>query len=275
REDLERVLLEGFFPLVESHERPIARPRTAFRQLGLPYAQDAAVTRHLAAFLARQAGALEDGAYAFARPTAILFNGGVFRSQLLQDRIVAVLDQWLASTGAEPVRVLEGADLDLAVARGAAYYGQVRQGGGIRIRGGTAMAYYIGVESSMPAVPGLPPPMQAVCVAPFGLEEGTRAALGEAEFGLVIGEPVRFRFFGSSVRRDDQAGDVLDRWTADEMQELQEIEAMLPSEGHGPGDIVTVQLQAGVTEMGTLELEAVEARGAQRWKVEFDTRAEA
>ena len=205
----------------------------------------------------------------------MLFNGGVFKSQLLQDRVVAVLDQWLLSTGAEPVRVLEGADLDLAVARGAAYYGQVRQGGGIRIRGGTAMAYYVGVESAMPAVPGVPPPLQAVCVAPFGLEEGTRAELPQAEFGLVTGEPVRFRFFGSSVRRDDRAGDILDRWTSDEMQELQEIEALLPSEHHGPGEIITVQLQAGVTEVGTLELEAVEREGAQRWKVEFDTRAEA
>jgi hypothetical protein len=86
---------------------------------------------------------------------------------------------------------------------------------------------------------------------------------------------VRFRFFGSSVRRDDRAGDVLDRWTGEEMHELQEIEAMLPSEGHGPGEIVTVQLQAGVTEVGTLELEAVERAGDQRWKVELDTRAEA
>jgi molecular chaperone DnaK (HSP70) len=275
RADLERVLLEGFFPLVEADARPVARARGALTQLGLPYAQDAAVTRHLAAFLARQAGALEDGAYPFARPTAVLFNGGVFKSQLLQDRIVAVLDQWLLSTGAEPVRVLEGADLDLAVARGAAYYGHVRNGGGIRIRGGTAMAYYVGVESAMPAVPGLPPPMQAVCVAPFGLEEGTRAELPDAEFGLVTGEPVRFRFFGSSVRRDDRAGDILDRWTREEMQELQEIEALLPSESHAPGEIITVQLQAGVTEVGTLELEAVEREGAQRWKVEFDTRAEA
>jgi molecular chaperone DnaK (HSP70) len=275
RDDLERILLDGFFPPVESDARPLSRARAALTQLGLPYAQDAAVTRHLAAFLARQAGALEDGAYAFARPTAVLFNGGVFKSQLLQDRIVGVLDQWLASTGAEPVRVLQGADLDLAVARGAAYYGQVRQGGGIRIRGGTAMAYYVGVESAMPAVPGLPPPLQAVCVAPFGLEEGTRADLPAAEFGLVTGEPVRFRFFGSSVRRDDRAGDVLDRWTSDEMQELQEIEALLPSERHSPGEIITVQLQAGVTEVGTLEVEAVEREGAQRWKVEFDTRAEA
>jgi molecular chaperone DnaK (HSP70) len=275
RGDLERVLLDGFFPPVEADARPLTRARSALTQLGLPYAQDAAITRHLAAFLARQAGAVDDGQFPFARPTAVLFNGGVFKSPLLQDRIIGVLNQWLASVDSEPVRVLLGADLDLAVARGAAYYGHVRTGAGIRIRGGTAMAYYIGVESAMPAVPGLPPPIQALCVAPFGLEEGTRAELPQAEFGLVVGEPVRFRFFGSTVRRDDRAGDVLERWTSDEMHELQEIEAMLPSEGHGPGEIVTVQLQAGVTEVGTLELEAVERAGDQRWKVELDTRAEA
>src|SRR5690606_9446485 len=136
-------------------------------------------------------------------------NGGVFKSALLQERIVRVLDRWLSASGTEPVRVLPGADLDLAVARGAAYYGYVRAGGGIRIRGGSAMAYYVGVESAMPAVPGMPPPLSALCLAPFGLEEGTRADMPEAEFGLVIGEPVRFRFFGSSVRRDDRAGEVL------------------------------------------------------------------
>ncbi|HEX5660217.1 MAG TPA: Hsp70 family protein [Polyangiales bacterium] len=273
REDLQRVLLDGFFPPVEVHDKPQSRARSALTRVGLPYAQDAAITRHLAAFLTRQAGL--DEASTFARPTAVLFNGGVFKSPLLQERILNVLDHWLTSVGSEPVRVLQGADLDLAVARGAAYYGHVRNGGGIRIRGGTAMAYYIGVESAMPAVPGMPPPMQALCVAPFGLEEGTRAELPASEFGLVVGEPVRFRFFGSSVRRDDLAGDVLDRWSDDEMHELQEIEAMLPSEGHGAGEIVTVQLQAGVTEVGTLELEAVESAGAQRWKVELDTRADA
>ncbi|MET0339662.1 MAG: Hsp70 family protein [Polyangiales bacterium] len=274
RDDLERVLLEGFFPEVESDARPIGRARGALTTLGLPYAQDAAVTRHLAAFLARQAGALEGGAHAFARPTAVLFNGGVFKSQLLQDRIVGVLNRWLAQAGGQPARVLAGADLDLAVARGAAYYGYVRQGAGIRIRGGTAMSYYVGVESALPAVPGQPPPLSAVCVAPFGLEEGTRAALPPAEFGLVVGEPVRFRFFGSTTRRDDQPGHTLERWTADELAELQEIEAQLPAEGRGPGEIVTVQLQAGVTEVGTLEVEAVERAGSQRWKVELDTRAE-
>ncbi len=272
RADLERLLLEGFFPQVEATARPLTRPRAGLTQLGLPYAHDAAITRHLAAFLARQAGALGHSDSAFARPTAVLFNGGVFKSQLLQDRMLTVLNAWLSAAGADDARVLSGADLDLAVARGAAYYGYVRQGGGIRIRGGSAMAYYVGVESALPAVPGLPPPMQALCVAPFGLEEGSHADMSRVDLGLVVGEPVRFRFFGSSVRRDDRAGDVLDRWTGDEMSELQEIEVTLPAEGHTPGEAVTVRLQAGITEVGTLELEAVAQRGDARWKVQLDTR---
>jgi molecular chaperone DnaK (HSP70) len=273
REALNQLLLDGFFPEVESSARPLTRARGALTQLGLPYAQDAGITRHLAAFLGRQAGAVGQADHAFAHPTALLFNGGVFKSQLLQTRVVSALDHWLTTAGSPPVRVLEGADLDQAVARGAAYYGYVRKGSGIRIRGGSAKAYYVGVESAMPAVPGLPPPLSALCVAPFGLEEGTHAEMPSAEFGLVIGEPVRFRFFGSSVRRDDRAGDILDRFSGEELVELPEVEALLPADGHTPGEVVTVQLQAGITEVGTLELEAVSRAGSHRWKVELDTRA--
>jgi hypothetical protein len=124
----------------------------------------------------------------------------------------------------------------------------------------------------MPAVPGMPPPMNALCVAPFGLEEGTRAAMPEAELGLVVGEPVRFRFFGSSVRRDDAPWLLLDRIVDDELTPLSDIEVTLPSDGKEAGEIVTVRLQAGITEVGTLEVEAVEKQGAGRWKVELDTR---
>jgi molecular chaperone DnaK (HSP70) len=272
RADLERIVLEGFFPIVEAGSRPIARPRVGLTQLGLPYAQDAAVTRHLAAFLSRQAAAMGDEGHGFARPSALLFNGGVFRSELLRERVRAVLDGWLAQVGAQPARVLTGTDLDLAVARGAAYYGHVRQGHGIRIRGGTAMAFYVGIESAMPAVPGLPPPLSALCVAPFGLEEGSNADMPDLELGLVVGEPVRFRFFGSSVRRDDRAGLLLEHFTQDELQALQDIEVSLPAEGHAPGDVVIVRLQAGVSEVGTLQLQAVARETGARWNVEFDTR---
>ncbi|AWI81421.1 nucleotide-binding protein [Parazoarcus communis] len=284
RSELDAVLLNGFFPQVSVSEHPQVRARAALTQLGLPYAQDAAITRHLAAFLTRQreaTAALEgfDTAQphdaSFLHPTAVLFNGGVLKSGLLADRLLATLESWLTAEGAPPARLLGGADLDLAVARGAAYYGYVRRGRGVRIRGGTARAYYVAVESSMPAVPGMEPPIEALCLAPFGMEEGTEAALPAQEFGLVVGEPVRFRFFGSSVRRTDQVGTLLDMWSVDELQELDEIEATLPAEGRAAGEIVRVRLHARVTEAGTLELEALPVDGEQRWKVEFEVRAEA
>jgi hypothetical protein len=280
RDEVKTFILDGFFPAVDAAARPATRTRVGLTQLGLPYAQDAGVTRHLAAFLARQlsataelqgyAGAFDTGA-TFLHPTAVLFNGGVFKSDLLADRVMATLNGWLVAEGAAPARLLAGADLDLAVARGAAYYSYVRRGAGVRIRGGTARSFYVAVESAMPAIPGLEPPIQALCVAPFGMEEGSEIELPAQQFGLVVGEPVHFRFFGSSVRRQDGIGTMLDSWAPDELQELNEIQATLASDGRRPGDVVQVKLHALATESGTLELAAVAADGG-RWKVEFDVR---
>ena len=285
RAEVLAMLVEGFFPQVAVTDKPHTRARAALTQLGLPYAQDAAVTRHLAAFLARQAGATEqidglqgtqpEGAL-FLHPTAILFNGGVLKAPQIAQRIQSVINGWLAADGATPARLLDGANLDLAVARGAAYYGYVAASGrGVRIRGGTAQSYYVGVESNMPAIPGMEPPMSALCLAPFGMEEGTEVALDAQEFGLVVGEPVRLRFFGSSVRRSDAVGTLLDFWGPEELVELQEIELNLPAEGRTPGEVVPVTLQARVSDIGTLELNAVPVGGDERWKVELDVRAEA
>lgn len=281
RDEVTTFILDGFFPKVEASARPAVRTRAGLTQLGLPYAQDAGITRHLAAFLARQTGATSElEGYAgkqsaeatFLHPTAVLFNGGVFKSDLLAQRIMDSINEWLYLEGAEPARMLAGADLDLAVARGAAYYSYVRRGSGVRIRGGTARAYYVAIESSMPAIPGMEPPIQALCVAPFGMEEGSEIELPNQEFGLVVGEPVQFRFFGSSVRRQDRIGDLLDFWGADELIELNEIQATLSPEGRQAGDVVQVRLHAMATESGTLELQAV-SDGGERWKVEFDVRA--
>jgi molecular chaperone DnaK (HSP70) len=281
RDEVTSFITDGFFPRVEASARPATRTRAGLTQLGLPYAQDAAVTRHLAAFLARQAGATAElegfngqvnPEHSFLHPTAVLFNGGVFKSDILSQRVMDTINDWLYMEGAEPARMLEGADLDLAVARGAAYYGYARRGGGVRIRGGTARSYYVGVESSMPAIPGMEPPITALCVAPFGMEEGGELELPGQEFGLVVGEPVHFRFFGSTVRRQDRIGEVLEFWGPDELQELNEIQATLPAEGRTPGDVAQVKLHALATEAGTLELIAVSREG-QRWKVEFDVRA--
>ncbi|MDD5275271.1 MAG: Hsp70 family protein [Methylovulum sp.] len=280
REEVNRVLVEGFLPKVAVSDRPVSRTRTGLRTAGLPYAQDAGITRHLAAFLAKQQNATDDLSdvnlpehATFLHPTAVLLNGGVLKAEALAARLMDVLNSWLAAEQAPEARLLAGADLDLAVARGAAYYGFVRKGKGVRIKGGTAASYYVGIESAMPAVPGMAPEIEALCIAPFGMEEGTQEELPDDEFGLVIGEPVRFRFFASNSRREDKVGARLDYWTDGELSELEEIEITLPEENRRPGEVVPVHLCAAVTEVGTLELNAVSQKDNSRWKIEFDVRA--
>lgn len=275
RVEIEKVLLDGFFPLCARDAEPAKARTTGFQELGLPYVADAAVTRHLAHFLARQSEFLlnretkgKKKKAASGLPTAILFNGGVFKSPALRDRLTSVLNQWAKDAKSESVRTLEGADLDLSVARGAAYYGLVRRGKGVRIRGGTARAYYIGIETAMPAVPGMARPMKALCVAPFGMEEGTESDLPGQEFGLVTGEPAEFRFLGSSVRRNDTTGVVIDEWEGD-IEELSPVTTTLPGQ---PGKIVPVHLHTKVTEVGQLELWCFGRDNKEKWKLEFNVR---
>ncbi len=258
RAELESTLLEGFFPEVGPEARPQAPRRAGLTTLGLPYASDAAITRHLAAFLGRAAS--DEGA---VHPSAILFNGGVTRSPILRDRIVQILSDWATREGALPPRVLTTSSPDVAVCRGAAFYAWARRHGGIRIRGGTARAYYVGVERAQLAVPGIPPQLDALCVAPFGMEEGSEVELPEP-FGLVTGEPTSFRFFSSPARREDAVGAVAD---PDELTELAPVETTLEGEGQG---VVPVRLHARVTEVGTLELAAVEQESGRRWQLSFD-----
>lgn len=268
REDVTRVLIDGFMPKVPVTDLPRTARRTGLTQVGLPYAQDPAITRHLAAFLTRQSRIAEGKS--FVHPTAILFNGGVFKARALKERVTEVTNEWLAEDSGAPVKELEGGDLDLAVARGAAYYGWVRHGHGIRIRGGTARAYYVGFEPSVPAVPGFEPPVKAMCVAPFGMEEGTKADIPPQEFALVVGEPTVFRFFSSSVRREDHAGDMIDDVARkEEFEEVAPIETTLSGES---GKLVPVNLQAAVTEVGTLELRCLEKGGSGHWKLELNVR---
>lgn len=282
RDEVMQVIVDGFFPLVDASARPATRARAALTTLGLPYAQDPAVTKHLAALLARHADALErvglkSGSGTMLHPTRVLFNGGVMKSAVLRERIVTCLGSWLESAGAPAPTVLDGTDLDLAVARGAAAYALARCGRGVRIRGGTGRAYYVGIEGAVPAIPGLEPPVTALCVAPFGMEEGTGADVQGQELGVVVGEKVRFRFFGSNVRRKDVLGTALERWKSDELEELPPIEVSLPADGRNQGDVVPVLLRSSITEVGTLLLEAVPRAPKnkdERWKVELSVRGE-
>jgi hypothetical protein len=283
RTEIETLLLEGFFPNVAITARPAVRARAALTQLGLPYASDPGITRHLAEFLCRQANAaaaandVPAAPTSFLKPTALLFNGGVFKCEVFRRRIVDNINEWLSGVGSPALRVLPGEDLDLAVARGAAYFGAVRRGRGLRIRGGTARSYYVGIESPMPAVPGMQPPIGALCVAPFGIDEGTTCELPDQVLGAVVGQPVTFRFFGSTVRRQDTAGTLIDPILPQEIDELAPIEIVLPAENRQPGEVVPVRLQASVTAVGSLLIEAVPLSPLvpnERWKVELNVRGE-
>jgi hypothetical protein len=277
--DVNATLLEGFFPVVASDAMPAKQRRVGLQEIGLPYAADPAVTRHLARFLRVQAGsvsspaAIRRGPSGLACPTHVLFNGGVMKAEALRSRVVEVLNAWLAGEGFEPLdarHVLDAPDLDHAVAQGAAYYGMARRGRGVRIRSGAPRSYYVGIESAMPAIPGLPAPLKALCVVPFGMEEGTSAALPDREFGLVVGEPAEFRFLSSLVRKTDRPGTLIEDW-GDDLEELSPLEVTLDVAGKDDMT-VPVSLESRVTEVGTLELWCVARGGSDRWKLELNIR---
>ena len=197
---------------------PARQRRVGLQEIGLPYAADPAVTRHLARFLRPRRRRERRRAHQARPERARLPHARALQRRRHEGRgaaraVVEVLSRWLAEEGFEPLdarHVLDAPDLDHAVAQGAAYYGLARRGRGVRIRSGAPRTYYVGIESAMPAVPGLPAPLKALCVVPFGMEEGTSAVAARPEFGLVVGEPAEFRFFSShgpqdgSRRRDDR-----------------------------------------------------------------------
>jgi molecular chaperone DnaK (HSP70) len=267
REATRQLLLEGFLPEAGLDECPAKRRASGFQEIGLPFETETGITRHVAAFLHRHAADETP-----IRPTDVLLNGGVFKSRVLGDRLMQVLGSWFPESPPQP---LEGErDLDHAVARGAAHYAWTKEHGGVRIRGGTARSYYVGIETSGLAIPGAPRPLHALCVVPRGMEEGTESDVPSGEIGLVVGEPAQFRFFSSAVRKEDRPGDVLTRWGPDELIETDPLEATLPAEDHDAGHYVPVRFQSRITELGMFELWCVSTQGDHRWKLEFNVRGE-
>jgi hypothetical protein len=277
RAEAESVLGNGFFPDCPPDAVPQLQRTVGLQELGLPYASDPAVTKHLAHFLTRNAEVLAQrtptrrSKKKSMLPTALLFNGGVFKAEPLRERLVGIVNRWAKAAGAAPTKVLHDTDLDLAVARGAAYYGMVRRGKGVRIRGGAPRSYYVGVETALPAVPSSPPPIKALCVVPFGMEEGTETDVPGQEFGLVVGVQAEFRFLGSAVRRHDPVGTLLEEWEPEEIEELAPMTTTLDGAGM-EGRTVPVHLHSKVTEVGTLDLWCISRDGKKKWKLEFNVR---
>ncbi len=283
RASLSRVILDGFFAQTAVDDLPREARRSGLQEFGLPYASDPVISKHLARFLTRSLQNVKASYKLDARvgpraggqalmPTAVLFNGGVFKAEPIRARVLDLLASW---NGGQAVRELEGFEPDLAVAHGAAVYGRHRATGkGMRIKAGTSRSYYIGLEASMPAVPGFRPPVKALCVVPQGMQEGTEMLIEGRTFGLVTGQAAEFRFFSSTVRSGDMPGQILPD-AERELEETSLLEVELPAlPDVSAGQVVPVRIESVVTELGTLELWMKHTNSDRRWKIEFQVRTE-
>jgi molecular chaperone DnaK (HSP70) len=267
REDLERTIIEGFFPVVNVDDFPRRSARVGLQEFGLPYATEAEIPRHLAFFLHQHAQTT-------GRPDAILFNGGALTPHLIRERIVDIVSRWFSDPNEtwQPT-VLRSTSLDLAVAYGAAYYGLVRRGQGVRIGGGSARAYYIGVGAQPQATPSMSEAVHALCLVRHGMEEGEEVHLSELEFEVVANQPVSFPLYASSTRMSDQPGQVL-TLSSDEVMPLPAIRTVLRFGKKAGAVKIPVQVSARFTEMGTLELWCEARQTNHRWRLQFQLRGE-
>ncbi len=266
REEARRLLLDGFLPFSGVDEVPSRKGRTALTEIGLPYAADAAISRHLCAFLRRHVeAAAETGVrihHGLPRPDVVLLNGGVFNAASVAHRLSDVMSRWYDG---DAVPLLKYASLDLAVACGAARYGLARRGFGQRIAGGSARAYYVGVE-------GAGGEKRAFCVVPRGMEEGATLEIAERTFRLLLDRPVSFALYTSTGDRTHAAGELIA--IDEELEALPPLQTVLRSRGDEAGEIA-VRLSSTLTEIGTLELYLSSAEPPpRRWRLEFAVRGD-
>ena len=277
---LSKLLLDGFFPECGIDDQPQRQPMSGFQEIGLPYESDPGITRHIAAFIKQHCVT----AGRVILPKHILFNGGVFKADGFRAQMLKVISGWRENSNVdtgdnmtEVTALAGGEDLDFAVARGACFYGLNKQIGGVRIRGGVGNSYYVGIETAGLAIPGAPRPLKALCVVPFAMEEGTEVSVDSNPIGLVVGQPVSFRFFSSKTRKEDRPGQLLDRWSEEELVETDPLLTTLTVDGTDE-TFVPVKFDSKITELGMFELWCVSAAAGEetprRWKLEFNVRNE-
>ncbi|MBF0411547.1 MAG: Hsp70 family protein [Desulfamplus sp.] len=289
--DVEKIVVDGFFPVCNLNDKPTSSNVSGIKEFGLSYESDPAITRHLAKFLSTH---LDKNGKPML-PTAVVFNGGVMKSPLLRNRVIELLKRWHEEYGVQTkieeaeesansenidttnvsnaqntgIREIEAVDFDLSVARGAAYYGQAARGEGIKIRGGLGKSYYMAIEASMPAVPGISMPTRALCIAPFGMEEGTEVECKERLFNLVVGENVKFDIMTSSTRHEDVVGSVVDDWEDMDIVDLTSIETVFEGSSES---YIPITFEVKVTEVGTLEFWACSRDDDRKWRLELNVR---
>lgn len=271
RREVAEVLVDGFFPRVDRDARP-REGESGFREFGLPYASDPAITRHLAAFLSEHARAglseqeLQQASVTGSdpgRPDLVLFNGGVMNAPQLRERIVESISGWYGdAAGHWRPTVLEANRLDLAVAQGAAYFGMVRRGQGVRIAANLGRSYYMQVADSPP---------ETMCLIPGSAEAG-QTYTPDAPLRLQVGQPVQFPLWVSSTRLADAAGTMV-ALQREQLSPLPPIRTVLKRGRQRSSEQITVRIETGLSEIGTLGLYCVDQDTGKRWKLEFDIRA--
>ena len=257
REEALELALDGFLPFTPRGEAPKDEKRSLFRELGLPYVSDPAISRHLNAFLEPAGQA----------PDAILFNGGFFIPEILRERVADVVGQWF---GRRP-EILENSELDLAVARGAAYYSYVRStGSGVLVRGGLPRTYYIGLGEAHEGK------FAAVCLVARGAEEGAAVEIDNGALQLVANRPVSFRLYSSLTRTGDALGDVLE-FAADDpgLHVHAPLNAVIRFGKKAEERLIPVKLGARLTEIGTLDTWCESKISENRWRLQFELRKRA
>ena len=292
RNEVEETLLNGFLPLAAADDLPARERRTGLRELGLPYASEPAITKHLAEFLTRSFDAetsssstnesevtrshdqqnpkskIQNPKSKMVRPDAVLFNGGFFTPAITRERITETLSRWFHERGKRyKPKVLSNEAPEAAVAIGAAYYAQVRHAGGLRISGGSPRAYYIAVQASAQAESNR---LQAVCIMPRGTEEGTSLELADREFTVLTNRPVSFTLY-SSTTRHDQHGDVVALDETEAHRHAPLITVLRYGKKSRQAEL-TVRLRINFTEVGTLELWCESLKTEHRWRLGFQLR---
>lgn len=274
RDEVAELITSGFLPLTTPDEMPLRTHATGLREIGLPYATDPAITKHLAAFLKQAAMAMGAGENSrshiddrlqMAKPDAVLFNGGFCIPAIARERITEAIANWFGAGGEWRPKILSNEVMSSAVAIGAAYYGRVRRGAGLRVKAGSAWTYYIGMRSEHG--------IKAVCVLPSGTNEGTTLPLLDREFSVLTNRPVSFHLYSSTIRHDAHGA----------------IADLDPEEVHRHAPLVTllrygkklqqmelaVRLSVSFTEVGTLELWCESVSSPHRWRLQFELRREA
>ena len=259
RAELDALVLDGFFPIVSPEARP-DRSATGLREWGLPFAPDAAITRHLAEFLARQREAAGEVDHALVRPDAILFNGGALEPPSVRERIATIVGRWHDAGGTWRPEVLDADSLQLAVARGAAYYGLARRGVGVRIGSGAARTYYLGLQDD-----------RLLCIVPRGMEEGDTVDLASRELELVANRPVAFPLFTATDRTGEAAGELVEA-TAEALTALPPLRTVVRFGKKVEERTLPVHLEVRLTEIGTLELWLKSRVTEHRWRLELRLR---